>query len=653
MDSPDGAPLVETVDFASDEPIRNPTQIIRYYMDASRSVGIDDIGAYQTQFAAIDRHELEFGYVADAIWLRIPINNSSAETKTRYLLLETNWMESMRVWLARSQSTELILDENKNKPFSARELPHRNLVTRVALAPGQSGTLWLRYTSPGTTALPISFETELSFVQRTQSRASKSLVFYALMVLFIVVAALSYLPFRYGIFPVYVCYAATVLVYVMQRDGFAFQYLWPSLPYLNSIASLPLGTMLAFFAILFSRHYLTTAMSYPLVDKLLQACMVVSLLFIPYGLLYDEQSAKEWATLWVFFVAAMLLALGVRSWLDRGNRLLFFVAGWLGVVSASLTMVLGGFFGFEIGRETTLDAIRLAMVFDAVMMGFAMAERILHVRRQRDAALERQVSVLQTNLDLHDRVNKLEARYAHALDLAKSSDKILADATHDIRQPLFALRTSLKSMSAETGGEHVASAARSLVYLEQLVDEYLARALDEDTASASVDTGTPISVVLTAITDMFAEDAKARGLAFRVRPSSAIIRANAMTITRIVSNFVANAVRYTKSGGVVVGVRRRRGLPYIVVYDTGPGLSPAELAAARQRTVRGVDNDEDGKGLGLDIALSLARDNGLPTLMASAVGRGSAFGVALEARLEQSDPDEKDAAGHHPAPRED
>jgi signal transduction histidine kinase len=289
--------------------------------------------------------------------------------------------------------------------------------------------------------------------------------------------------------------------------------------------------------------------------------------------------------------------------------MLFFVAGWFGVVGASLVMVLGDMLGWEISREATLDAIRLAMVFDAIMMGFAMAERVLQIRRERDAALGRHVESLRSNLDLHQRLNRLEGRYSETLELAKRSGKVLADATHDIRQPLFALRSSLTSMTREHSSQSLASAARTLLYLEELVEEYLEQALSVDAIAektSGTDLGVPASVLLTAISDMFDGDAKARGLKLRVRPSKSIIYVNSMAIARIVSNFVANAVHYTNTGGVLVAVKKRDGAEYISVYDTGPGMSGETLNRVLQRAQRGGHCDEQGKGLGLDIALELS-----------------------------------------------
>ena len=624
------------LDLRPDEPFRNPTGHIAYFFDSTRTLNVRQIAERDAEFRPVERSEVEFGYLDAAVWLRLPIENSGSEPVDRYLLLETNWMESIQVWLTIRGEDQLVLEQTQAMPFATRAVPHQNLAARFSLDAGDSGVLWMRYSSRGSTALPINIESELSFVQRSQYQISKATIFYALMLLFITVAFLSYFLFRNAIFPIYVVYASVVLLYVMHRDGFAFQYLWPSFPGWNSFASLPLGVALGISAMLFSRQYLSTGTNYPRIDRLLLGCTLILAIFVPYGLFVDEQGAKQYATIGVFLVAVILLALGLRSWLDRGRRMVFFVAGWFGVVGASLATVLGSVFGAEISRAATLDSIRAAMVFDAIMMGFAMAERVLEIRRERDRALRQQVNTLQSNLNLHERLNKLEARYADAVDATKASGKVLADATHDIRQPLFALRASLRSITENPDDAAVASAGRNLIYLEQLVEEYLEKATS-DTASdlpmPNVENPTSVGVVLTAIEDMFAEDAAARGLTFRVRPSQAQMKANPMAVNRIVSNFVGNALRYTKIGGVLVGVRQRDGQPFIVVYDTGPGMDAATLKRVKRRSARGDPSDDlAGKGLGLDIALSLADQHDLMTLVQSSVSQGSCFGVSLSPR---------------------
>jgi two-component system, sensor histidine kinase len=67
----------------------------------------------------------------------------------------------------------------------------------------------------------------------------------------------------------------------------------------------------------------------------------------------------------------------------------------------------------------------------------------------------------------------------------------------------------------------------------------------------------PAAVVLDAVRAEFAAVATQRGLKFVVRPSRLAVRSDAMLLKRIVGNLIANALRYTEHGGVLIGCRRR------------------------------------------------------------------------------------------------
>ena len=78
--------------------------------------------------------------------------------------------------------------------------------------------------------------------------------------------------------------------------------------------------------------------------------------------------------------------------------------------------------------------------------------------------------------------------------------------------------------------------------------------------------------MLKRIESTFADAAREKGLSFRLVPSSAWVRSDFILLERIVLNLVSNAVRYTATGGVVIGCRRRGETVHIEVWDSGPGI---------------------------------------------------------------------------------
>jgi two-component system, sensor histidine kinase len=103
-------------------------------------------------------------------------------------------------------------------------------------------------------------------------------------------------------------------------------------------------------------------------------------------------------------------------------------------------------------------------------------------------------------------------------------------------------------------------------------------------------------------------------------------------LRRVLSNLVANALRYTPKGRVLVGCRRRAGAVEIQVLDTGIGIAPDETAKVfgefyqPSNVARG---EEHGMGLGLAIVQRLAGLLGAAVQVRSVPGRGSVFSVTL------------------------
>jgi CheY-like chemotaxis protein len=138
--------------------------------------------------------------------------------------------------------------------------------------------------------------------------------------------------------------------------------------------------------------------------------------------------------------------------------------------------------------------------------------------------------------------------------------------------------------------------------------------------------------LLDRLADEFAPAAEARGLRFRVAPTSLWTESDPTLLGRCLLNLVANAVRYTREGGVVVGCRRHGGEAEIVVADSGIGIAAADQPRIFEEFYQAGSPQRDraqGLGLGLAIVDRVARLLGHAITVKSQVGRGSVFGVRV------------------------
>jgi signal transduction histidine kinase len=290
-------------------------------------------------------------------------------------------------------------------------------------------------------------------------------------------------------------------------------------------------------------------------------------------------------------------------------------------------------------RETTkLRKINAALMsrversMDQQFNAFALFETAIaldHQVRERTQQLREALhSIEKTNESLHRAKQKAEA--ASSL---KSS--VLIAVTHDLLQPLNAARLTLSALAelveARDGMLLVEQVDRSLITLEDLLRSLLEIAkLDAGALRPEV---RPIAITppFEQLRSEFEPIAEKQGLSLRICPSSLAVASDPMMLRRILQNLLANALRYTRAGGVVMGCRRRGDRVCIQVSDTGPGIPTAQQEAIFSEFQRGEAsaNDQAGFGLGLSIVRRFATALGHEVRISSEVGRGSTFFLEL------------------------
>jgi signal transduction histidine kinase len=237
-------------------------------------------------------------------------------------------------------------------------------------------------------------------------------------------------------------------------------------------------------------------------------------------------------------------------------------------------------------------------------------------------------SIEKTNESLYRAKQKAEA--ASSL---KSS--VLISVTHDLLQPLNAARLTLSAlaelMQAREATLLVEQVDRSLITLEDLLRSLLEIAKLDAGALRPEVRPIAISRPFEQLRSEFDPIAEKQGISLRICPSSLAVASDAMMLRRILQNLLANALRYTRNGGVVMGCRRRGDRVCIQVSDTGPGIPKAQQEAIFREFQRGEvsANDQAGFGLGLSIVRRFATALGHEVKISSEVGRGSTFFLEL------------------------
>jgi PAS domain S-box-containing protein len=226
------------------------------------------------------------------------------------------------------------------------------------------------------------------------------------------------------------------------------------------------------------------------------------------------------------------------------------------------------------------------------------------------------------------RLAKAEAEQANH---AKS--RFLAAASHDLRQPLAALALyvgALKNKLAPADAPLLGNMVDCVANLNELLTDLLdISKLDAGVVQPDV-CDFAVADLLAGLAAVHAPEARRKGLRYRQREPAWHARTDPRLLRRIVGNLLANAVRYTERGGVLVGCRRRGGKNWIEVWDSGIGV-PQDKHDEIFQEFRQLGHDERnrGSGLGLAIAAKSAALLGLQIRVRSRPGKGSLFAVEL------------------------
>lgn len=236
---------------------------------------------------------------------------------------------------------------------------------------------------------------------------------------------------------------------------------------------------------------------------------------------------------------------------------------------------------------------------------------------------------------------RLSAQLMQSNDLLREASatktRMMAEASHDLRQPVHALGLMLDGMGEDAGA--LAPGDKRIEQFRMCVDS-LDNMLSQLMDLSRLESGEYIKSVglvdihklLMETYNCFEPEAKSKGLTFSVPDVHAWVSSDEGLLRRIFYNLVSNAVKYTQLGGVRVSVAQAHGKLRVSVADTGKGIPEEDLPAIFRAYVRlGASSmAESGLGVGLAVVSRAVGLLGHQLDVKSQVGKGSVFSVQFD-----------------------
>lgn len=243
--------------------------------------------------------------------------------------------------------------------------------------------------------------------------------------------------------------------------------------------------------------------------------------------------------------------------------------------------------------------------------------------------------------EIDQATRELERKNHALLEASVAKSRFLAAATHDLRQPLYALTLFSSALAVDEQDparlDRIAHIQECVESLDHLFGELLDLSRLEAGAMRPEFTDFPLDEVFEEVSRNFRLLAEQHEMRLVTRPTHLWVHSDRTMLGRVLNNLVSNALRYTEKGGVLVAARKRGKQVRVDVWDTGIGIAPehqARVFTEFYRIERAAPNrpgelSRRGLGLGLATVRRLTDLLHVDITLNSRPGRGSLFSLRV------------------------
>ena len=314
------------------------------------------------------------------------------------------------------------------------------------------------------------------------------------------------------------------------------------------------------------------------------------------------------------------------------------------LIATLATLTLAVLLALRLAGDVSAPILALQRVVASIRRGHLESRAAHHPARTLrglEDGINEMATALQAGRDLlESRIAKATAELQQKKDEAEQASiaksRFLAATSHDLRQPLHALALFSTNLADKADTPSLRRLSGQINAAVGSLGELLDGLLD----ISRIDLGATqpdlqpviLDELLERVVATHSSSAETKGLRLRRRPTRLLVLSDPRLLFRMVSNLVANAVRYTERGGILVGVRRAADKVRIEVWDTGIGIATEQQTLVFREFFQAANPERDpGKGLGLGLSLveRLAQLLDHPVSLRSIPNSGSVFGIAL------------------------
>ena len=427
------------------------------------------------EFTRYNGEVLNLGFTKGRVWIKFDIKNNTKDSEL-YLKVAQPVIDSIRLFLLSEGRVKDSFALGEYNQFGKRFIKTPDYVFPVKIETGAMQTFLLELRSDDPIQMPLSIGSAKTVMQEEQIQSILFGIYAGIIIIMILYNAFISVTVKDRAYIYYVFFVLFVGLTQAVLKGYAFQYLWPSWPWLALHSTVIVPTLSGVTTGLFMKSFLNLKKSAPKFNFWVSVFIAVYILAGLTGLFYDLQTGM--ILLQIIAFSGSLFALSVGFWLMyKGLRIaVFFVIAYSIFLLAVIIFVLCNFNILPYNNFTAY-ILEIGSVLQIMLLSLALADKINTYRREQAIArreglrvskenerlvreqnilLEKEVKVRTAELEsandnLNQTLAQLKTAQAKLVDSEKmaSLGQLTAGVAHEINNPINFVASNIKPLELD------------------------------------------------------------------------------------------------------------------------------------------------------------------------------------------------------------
>jgi two-component system, sensor histidine kinase LadS len=425
------------------------------YKDTNAKLKFKDVSnrAFLHNFYKSTSESPSFKSSKSALWVHF---NLHTQTIPAVLMLDYPMLDTVQFYCVNSSGAVDSFYTGSAFAYKQRQVDYNRILFKIN---NEKTSVFLRIKSQLNLQLPITLFSQAGLNKRIGKENFYQGVYFGFVFLIIALNIVFFISSREKIYLYYVAHVAVTGFLMAHLNGYAFETVWPDMPYLNTLEPSIFG--LTVFSILFSMQFLDIKNSAPRLYPWFIGSIVLMLVAFPLNLFGYGSLAEDLVQFATVFSCLLMLNAGMFLLRKGYKPARLFVAAWSFFLLGIIITVMQRF-GFLPYKWYYYYAWQIGSVIDISMLSLALTDRINllrehaeNVRRQLlESTLLNEALIRGQNEKLANRVAErtaqLEDKNTELEKLNATKDKLFSIVAHDLKGPIGNIHRFLELMLEDT-----------------------------------------------------------------------------------------------------------------------------------------------------------------------------------------------------------